>query len=261
MAQRHFLAVNGKRVAYLDFGGVGSPLLALHGHFSCARTFAGLADALRDSWRIIALDQRGHGWSDIPDDYSREAYINDLVAVIEHLKLDPVVVLGHSLGGLNAYQLAARRPNIVRAMIVEDIGAMTDQVPPIVPDWPERFESIRQVLDFFAAKGWGNGTYFLESVVEYPDGWGFRFNYNSLVTSQQLLQGNWWNDWLASTCPALLLHGHTSWVLKTEHAREMASRRPNTRLVEFPDCGHTIHDASPAEFYKAVKEFLESITS
>ena len=104
-------------------------------------------------------------------------------------------------------------------------------------------------------------TLFLESVVEYPDGWGFRFNYNSLVTSQQLLQGNWWNDWLASTCPALLLHGHTSWVLKTEHAREMASRRPNTRLVEFPDCGHTIHDASPAEFYKAVKEFLESITS
>ncbi|WP_308201299.1 alpha/beta fold hydrolase [Carbonactinospora thermoautotrophica] len=72
---------------------------------------------------MIALDQRGHGYSDRPTDFSREGYIEDAVAVLDRLGLGAVVVLGHSLGGVNAYQLAARHPHLVSALISEDIGA------------------------------------------------------------------------------------------------------------------------------------------
>ena len=61
----------------------------------------------------MALDQRGHGWSDSPGDYTREAYVADAVSVIRRLKLAPVIALGHSPGGLNPYQLAAWHPELV----------------------------------------------------------------------------------------------------------------------------------------------------
>lgn len=61
MAHKQFVVVNSVRLAYIDFGGNGAPLLALHGHYSCGRTFAGLAEALGQRWRVVALDQRGHG--------------------------------------------------------------------------------------------------------------------------------------------------------------------------------------------------------
>ena len=261
MSVRRFLTVNGVRLACIDFGGGGEPLLALHGHFSCARTFAGLAEALQGRWRVVAPDQRGHGWSDSPGDYSREAYVADAVALIRRFQLAPAVVLGHSLGGLNAYQLAAWHPELVRALIVEEIGAVmpADELTCATADWPERFPSVRSVLDLLAAKGVANPTYFLESLVEHKEGWAFRFQYDHLHRSRQLLRGDWWADWLSSTCPALLLHGHKSWALTTKQAREMAARRPNTQLVEFPECGHTIHDEDPAGFQRAVESFLDSL--
>jgi esterase len=100
---------------------------------------------------------------------------------------------------------------------------------------------------------------FLQSLVEYHDGWGFRFSNDYMIRSEQLMEGDGWDDWLASDCPALLLQGNQSWTLETAHAREMAARRPNTRLVEFPDSGHTIHDDNPAEYSAAVGEFLDSL--
>ncbi|MFC7644390.1 alpha/beta fold hydrolase [Streptosporangium lutulentum] len=123
-ATRAELVIDGRRLSYLDFGGTGRPLLALHGHMSEAASFAGLAAELSPEWRLIALDQRGHGHSDRAADYSRAGYIADVAALLDHLGLDRVVVLGHSLGGINAYQLAARHPERVSAFINAD-GAVS----------------------------------------------------------------------------------------------------------------------------------------
>jgi esterase len=258
MPERKFVEANGIRLSYIDFGGNGKPLLALHGTYGSCRTFAGLAEALGDRWRVIALDQRGHGWSDQPDDYSREAYVNDIAAFIRQAGIAPAVVLGHSLGGLNAYQLAARHPELVRAIIVEDIGADIPVFDPL-RDWPLRFDNISRLFEWLEQQGYSHDQYFLESLIEYPDGWGFRFDHAKMGVSLRMLAGDWWQDWLASRCPALLLHGHRSWVLETSHARDMAARRQNTRLIEFPECGHTIHNEKPGEFNHAVEQFLLSI--
>ncbi len=258
MSQKQFVMVNGLRLAYIDFGGDGPPLLAVHGHFGCGRMFARLAEALRGQWRVIAPDLRGHGWSDAPEDYSREAYVADLAALVDHLDLPPLVMLGHSLGGQNTYVFAARHPDRVRAMIIEDMSALV--APSTFKSiWPERFGSVAQILDFLESQGMGRDPYFLESLVEHPDGWGFRFKCENLIRSMRQGEGDWWADWLATSCPALLLHGHRSGVLRTDHAREMAARRPNTQLVEFPNCGHTIHDDDPEGFYRAVRAFLHSL--
>ncbi|MEK8173220.1 alpha/beta hydrolase [Streptomyces sp. M19] len=65
------------------------------------------------------------------------------------------------------------------------------------------------------------------------------------MESQRAMCGDFWDGWLGSSCPALLLRGEHSPLLPAGHAREMAARRPRTELREFPGCGHWIHDDAP----------------
>ncbi|MCR8942393.1 alpha/beta hydrolase [Streptomyces sp. OUCMDZ-4982] len=244
----------GHRLSYLDFGGPGRPLLALHGHFGEGRTFTHLAWELGDSWRVIALDQRGHGRSDRPSDFSRAGYVEDAAAVLDHLRIDDTVVLGHSLGGVNAYQLAARRPGLVGALIVEDIGAEVDDDLSFSLSWPHRAPTRAALLEELGP----SASYLTDAVREYVDGWGLAFDPKDMNVSQQHLNGDHWDDWLASNCPALLIRGSRSTVLSTEQAKDMAARRPRTRLVELP-AGHTVHETVPVEFAAAIREFLSAL--
>ncbi|MCP2165141.1 alpha/beta fold hydrolase [Goodfellowiella coeruleoviolacea] len=264
MTAESHVRVDGRRLAYVDFGGTGAPVLALHGHFGRARMFAPLAAALAPGHRVIALEQRGHGHSDRAAEFTPAGYVADAAEFLRRLDLGPVVVLGHSMGGVVAFQLAARHPELVRALVVADAAARNRQpevAHPVldVRGWPRRAPTLRALRDQVEALGIPDATYFLESAVEHPDGWGFLFDQADMMASQQALVGDWWPDWLASTCPALLVHGQDSIVLPTAMAREMAGQRPNTRLREFPGCGHWVHDDDPVGFAHAVQEFLDTV--
>jgi pimeloyl-ACP methyl ester carboxylesterase len=250
-AQR--LTLRGRYLAYFDAGGDGAPLLALHGHFGRARTFDRLAAALAPAWRVVALEQRGHGRSDPAADYDRAGYVADAAHAIEALGLAPAVVLGHSLGGINAYQLAARRAELVNAIVVEDAPAVIEPRPPVLEDLPRRFTSLRALREAI-----GDDPYLLESAFEDDDGWGLRFDPEHVNRSRAAQVGDHWADWLMGRQPALLLRGGESDFLSREHAREMAARRPGTRLVELPRAGHHVHDDDPEEFLVCVRSFLDS---
>lgn len=242
----------GRRLSYLDFGGLGRPLLALHGHYNEASTFAPLAAALAPQWRVIALDQRGHGESDRAHSYERYEYVADVAAFHRHLEVGPVAVLGHSLGGVNAYQFAARFPDMVSKLIVEDVGAVVDcdwsfttRLPGVAPS--------REVL----AAALGAAAPYLECSFRQTDqGWGFSFDVADTVASQKALNGDHWNDWISVSCPTLLVHGTHSDELAAEHARDMVARRSGSiRRVELP-AGHVVHHDVPDLFADAVIAFL-----
>ncbi len=252
--KRAAVVVAGRRLSYLDFGGAGRPLLALHGHFGEGRTFTRLARELGDSWRVVALDQRGHGHSDRPADFSRTGYVEDAATVLDHLGIDGAVVLGHSLGGVNAFQLAARFPGLVDALIVEDIGAEVDDDLSFCLSWPHRAPTRASLLEGLGP----SARYLMDAVREHADGWGLAFEATDMHDSQQHLNGDHWDDWLAGNCPALLVRGSRSTVLSVEHAKDMAARRPHTRLVELP-AGHTVHESVPVEFAAVVREFLSTL--
>jgi len=253
---RHFLQLGALRLSYVDFGGPGRPLVALHGHFGCARNFAPLAAALAPERRVIALDQRGHGWSGHPDSATREDYVADALALLRHLDLGPVPVLGHSLGGCNAYQLAARHPERVSALVVEDIGARIGLGAKLGRSWPKRFPSCDAVLAHLAASGLDGDRHFLDSLAEFEDGWGFRFDPDWMDLSRHAIRGDWTADWVAVSCPTLLLHGTRSWAVTAPEIERMRRLRPDTDYAEF-DCGHTMHDEMPDAFAAAVRSFLD----
>jgi pimeloyl-ACP methyl ester carboxylesterase len=220
-----------------------------------ASTFTQLAESLVPHWRVIALDQRGHGYSSHAPTYTRNDYIGDIEALFAHLSLRQAVLLGSSLGGVNAFQFAARHPERVSALIMEDIGAVvTDDISFILP-WsgvsPTRDALIAKVGERFA-------PYLVDSFRQTPNGWTLAFEPREMVASQTCLCGDHWRDFLATACPALLIRGSQSRVTTAEHLEEMANRRPNTTLLTL-DGGHILHMDQSAPFNTAVRHFLDSL--
>jgi esterase len=258
-AIRKFFYSDNIRLSYLDFSGDNERVLVmLHGYMANARSFSELAVRFKD-WRVIAMDQRGHGWSDHPPgkEYAREDYVDDILNLIQsELGGQPVTILGHSLGGLNGYQFAARYPELVKAVIVEDIGAEINANFSFADKLPFRCASLKELRESLASVGLRAIDYFAESVMEDKYGWGFRTDLKGLQVSVPKSNGVWWDDWLGSRCPILLLHGGKSFILDTEQARRMEERRPGTKLIVFEQCGHGVHSEDLNGYYHAVNDFL-----
>ncbi len=247
---------NGQiRLSGLDAQGGGMPIIALHAHWMEAKTFVGLAKTLLPEWRVIAPDQRGHGYSDHTATYSRSDYLDDIEALMDHLQLNEVVLLGNSLGGGNAYQFAARRPAAVRALIIEDIGVVIDDDPAMALAWagfyPKR-SALEEKVGPRLAPALG------DSFRETAMGWRMAFDPQDIAASQSALNGDHWSDWMASTCPALIIRGADSRVTSATHLADMASRRKNTELVTLTG-GHVVHANNPADFAAAVNGFLAKL--
>ncbi|MFF1816843.1 alpha/beta fold hydrolase [Kribbella sp. NPDC058245] len=248
------------RFHYEDAGGRGLPVLALHGTFGRGRTFAALAERLLPDYRMIAPDLRGHGLTTAGGDFNREAFVADAAQFVETLGLAPVLLYGHSLGGVTAYQLAARRPELVQAVVVEDVGAVTDEtaVPEPVLDvtgWPRRFATPAEAAEFFATTP--AQEYFLESVVDGE----LLFDLDTMMQVQDGCRGVWWTDWEAVGCPLLLLRASNSFLLGPELATEMVRRLRGAELVVLDDTGHWMHRKDPDGCGAAVRAFFGRTTS
>jgi esterase len=252
---------DGFGFSYLDSGGDGGGdakvLIALHAHIMEASTFAPLAAALAPAWRVIALDQRGHGHSDHPSTYTREDYLRDLEAFFEQLGVGSAVLLGNSLGGVNVYQFAARHPEKVRGLIIEDIGAeVRDDLSFVLP-WAGEFPTREALAERVGPRFL---PYLEDSFRKTTSGWKLAFDPRDIVESGKGLSGDHWKDWLATTCPALLIRGRDSRVTTQAAAEQMAARRPNT-ILKTLDGGHVVHFENLAGFTDAVKEFLTALSS
>lgn len=242
-------------LSYLDMGGEGMPLIALHALWMEALTYTRLAAALAPEWRVIALDQRGHGHSDHAPSYTRDGYLGDLAALFEHLEIDKAVLLGNSLGGVNAYQFAAWHPERVKAFVVEDIGVELATDASFTLAWEGTFPSREALTERIGQR---LAPYLMDSIRHIPGGWRLAFDPREMLASQLHLNGDHWDDWLATGCPALLIRGRESRITTQAHLEQMAARRPNTRIVTL-DGGHVVHLDNPNGFADTVREFLHDL--
>jgi pimeloyl-ACP methyl ester carboxylesterase len=115
------LSRDGTALAYED-AGAGEPAVVLVHGIACRRAFmAPQARFLRARHRVVAIDLRGHGDSDAPRQrYTIDALADDVGWICEQLEVSDAVIVGHSLGGLVALELAAGRPNLVRGVALID---------------------------------------------------------------------------------------------------------------------------------------------
>ena len=115
------------RVRYLDWGGNGPPVVLLHGLASSAHWYDLVAPHLREQYRLVAPDQRGHGQTTQADcGYDWATLSGDVVGLMDHLGLDRAAVFGHSWGASVALNVAARNPDRVAALGLLDGGTSRD---------------------------------------------------------------------------------------------------------------------------------------
>ena len=149
----------GTRLACRDFGGHGASVLFLHGLAGQSGEWAETAAFLGDRFRVLALDQRGHGRSEQhPDDLSRAAFVADVAAVIDHLSLDPVVLVGQSMGGNTAFLTAAAYPERVSGLVVVEASPdgpsqdLAEHIAAWLDRWPVPFADVDAAHEFFASE-------------------------------------------------------------------------------------------------------------
>lgn len=254
--QRHHFRRDGLTLSYLDAGGAGDLIVALHAMWMEASTYAPIAAALAPRWRVVSLDQRGHGDSEHSGDYSIEAFLGDIEGLLDHLGATrPVVLMGNSMGATNAFRFAARHPGRVRALVNEEGPAEEASDLGFVLPWAGVFPS-REALK--AAVGERLFWSVEPSVKQVSDGWTLKFDPHDLVRMVESYNGDWWADWLATDCPALVVRGVDSRAVDGAVMEAMARRRPQTRLAVLQG-GHVSHADAQSGFLAALRAFLEDL--
>lgn len=196
-------------------------------------------------------------YSDHAPTYTRVDYLDDLAALYAHLELRRAILLGNSLGGVNAYQFAARHSDCVRALIIEDIGAVIGDDTSFALAWSGTFKTCNEIEERIGPRFF---PYLRDSLRSVPGGWRLAFDPQDMVPSQHCLNGDHWGDWLATRCPALLIRGRESRVITQQHVEEMAERRPDARL-RILQGGHVVHFDNPNGFTEVLLEFLAEVVA
>lgn len=271
------VASNGLRLHYLDWGG-DAPLdaVALHGFALNCHSWDEVAPALSTRVHLRAFDQRGHGLSNRAArvaDYTRDRMVDDLLGIFDGLNLDRALLIGHSMGGMNAMTFAARHPDRVEALVLVDVG------PEIQVDGAaEVMRFVQGPYELPSLDAWVDHThrYYpwrsrerirarLEVSLVETEGGALRKQYDErfrdgvggIAEARETLD----QAARALRCPTLLVHGGSSPVLSREQAERFAAGVEKVRLITIPDAGHSVAGDQPEAFVRAVGTFMDQVAA
>ena len=222
---------------YYETYGAGEPLLVVHGNGGHIGHLAAQIDHFRKHYRVIAMDSRDHGKSaDSPGPLTYEKMTNDLAALIDHLKLGPVDVLGWSDGGIEALLLGIHYPAKVKKIAA--MAANLNPSPPAVH--PDTVALVKKMVA--AMPPAENAT---------PAQRRARKVISMLLVEPNIDP----NELKKITAPTLVLAGDHD-VIADEHTLDIFHHLPNAQLCIFPSATHMIPFDDPARFNAAVERFL-----
>jgi pimeloyl-ACP methyl ester carboxylesterase len=245
-------------------------VLLLHGLLGRASHWAATARRLAPHYRVVALDQRGHGHSDKPDGpYTPQAYAQDAIAAVEQLGLGPVTLVGHSMGALTAWQCAVLRPDLVAAVVLCDMRASAlgetgqREWAHWLASWPLPFATLGDVRQWFGVDDpWADppdpvrGDFFAEVMSEREDGWRPSYEPAHLLGSRDpWIRDAHWEELARVRCPALVVRGPAGELGRAE-AQEMVRVLPRGRYAEIADAGHLAPWHQPDAWVETLERFV-----
>ena len=277
---------DGTAIHYLDWGGDGPPLILIHATGFLAALWRPIAEQLAGRFRIVAMDQRGHGDSDKPPDgYRFEAFATDLQRLIEALELEGPLAAGHSSGGTTIAVHAAQHPGVVRrAVLIEPIlprsewftqalaehpGAhSSDRNPNSMAEgarkrravWPNREEIFQAYRSRPTFQTWREDVlrlYVEEGTQAREDG-QVELKCPPAIEAQffDAVRGVDGGSLLAKLlCPTLLLWGGESH-LHFGMSQDIEEALPHARTVVVPATTHFLPQERPDEVVRLMQEFL-----
>jgi len=254
-------------------------VLCMHGLTRNSADFAGLAEHLSGSYRVVSVDQRGRGKSDydtVVGNYTPLTYVGDMFVLLDKLKLDKVALIGTSMGGLMAFIMAAMQGQRVRAMVINDIGPDVDpagieriksyvgKAKPVT-NWSEAIDQSKflngPAFPDFSDQQWSDFTHAV-----FNDDNGTPVLAYDPAIAQPMADKNsgavppdLWPVFDASAAiPTLVIRGELSDILAPACVAEMQARRADLHYVEVPRRGHAPTLDEPECRY-AIDQFLRPL--
>lgn len=239
------------------------PLLIAHGLFGTGRNWGVIARRLADIRDVFAVDMRNHGDSPHTATHSYPDLAADLAEVVRHIGA-PVDLLGHSMGGKAAMQLALTEPALIRRMVVADIAPVAyphDQTRHIdamraldLTGLSTRGEADRRLSEHIPDEGLR--AFFLQSLdLKSPAGPRWKLNFDTLAAEMPNIVG-WPGTGGQFDHPTLFLTGSESAYVKPEYRDTIRALFPRARFAKLPGAGHWLHAEKPREFEETVRVFL-----
>lgn len=229
-----YAKVNGITIYYEEYG-AGEPLLLLHGNSQSIEAFSNQIPELSKHYRVIAVDTRGQGRStENGKTYSYDLFAEDMNALLNHLSLEKVNIVGWSDGGNTGLIMAMKYPQKVKRLLTMGANIFIDTtvVSEIVLD------EVRQQIE--ADKS--DTSYEAKNRVRLM---------NMLLTEPAYK----FNDLKSIRIPVLVVAGEND-IIKEEHTRNMAEHIPKGKLLIEPKATHYLPEENPKRFNAIVLQFL-----
>ena len=250
------------RIAW-ESRGDGPPLLLIHGLGYARWGWEPVADRLAERFRVLLFDNRGIGESEVPPGpYTAAAMAQDAAQVLDEAGVDRAHVVGTSLGGMVAQELALDRPERVEKLVLacttpggsgafplpQRTLALLAEAPSLAPE-----VALRRFVENALADDAPEelvGRIYAHRLASPPDPAGWQAQAAAGATFDAL-------DRIGGiAAPTLILHGTEDGVVDSRNAALLAERIPDARVRLFEGCGHLFFWEDPDGFVAAVEEFL-----
>lgn len=273
-------AAHGLELHVLEWSREGVPLVLLHGHGNEAHLWDDFVPAVAPHYRVLAVDQRGHGDSDWDEAgrYEPEAMADDLEALLEHFGIDRFVLIGFSMGGRVSIVFGGRHPERLAGLVLVDIGPeidargamriageIEDQRAPVFSSIEEyaRLLSLNYPagqpdallrMARYGLRRREDGRYELKMdpklrTMRREDG-STEINEAAFVAAQ-------WEALAKIPCPTLVVRGAASDILSPDVSDRMVDEvLANGRLAVVPQAAHSVATDNPKGFEEAVCGFV-----
>jgi len=255
---------------YLDTKTEKPAMLCVHGRYGRAETWVDFINKYGDEYRVIAPELRGHGLSGKPAaSYSAEEMVEDIYELLSYLKIESVIMVGHSLGGRIAAYFAASYPEKVRALAILDkspsgmqklYGEQPIMIDPLTKDWPMPFSSLNEAMKYIRQHTDSELSYqyFMNSLAETVD--GYKMMFSSYAIALGITHDEDWYFLLPKiTCLTLLIRAKGGEAVPDEDLLKMKSMLSDCLSYEMTESDHNVHLSNKKEFYGYFDEFLAEI--
>ena len=258
-------------IAYLDWGTptADAPCLMLvHGTMGCAADWSRIAPALAKNYRVVALDQRGHGASShppAPGGYSTKDYLQDIEGLADALDFDRFSICGHSMGGHNAIGFAARQPDRVICALANDV---TPAPPVLIEQWekrlPNRTHPIFSTLEEYVEQRRETVPFAPAALLREEAGWRLTTVSGGLrAVADPRAAFDWepsdlWEEAASIRCPILYIRGGRSDALDAATQQRLVMQTPSARSISLELSGHNTYLDRETDFISMARGFFEA---
>ena len=264
--------VNGLNIHYLDWGGPSTKnLLLVHGQGGNAHNWDHIARALYDEFRVIAIDQRGHGDSDHTwEGYGVAQFGSELAEFVEKVGIAPCDYVGASLGARNGIAYAGDRSGHLKHFVCLDYGPEMSVVSARnqISGLNKRLLGWRSVEEYVDRQMQSNPRPG-EDYYAHQARHSLRLNYAGKLVAKSDPDMFWingsfglrevpylWEQWAKITCPIMEMKGGESDFLSPEIKARMIEMQTSMTWVDVPDSGHGITGDNPDFLLRELRGFF-----